>query len=57
VHGAFRVMLVGLRIPKIGQYTVPHVLRDVPAIALDNCRAAPVISPDDSPQVLGIEFR
>jgi len=30
---AFRIMLVGLRISKIGQYAVSHVLRDVPAVA------------------------
>jgi hypothetical protein len=54
-HCALGVVLVRLRIAEIGKHSVAHVLGDDAPIALDQVRAALVISPDDLAHILGIE--
>src|SRR5215471_3667697 len=48
-------MLVGLRIAEIGEYTVAHVFRHEPTMALDQLVTAAVIDGNDAPQVLWVE--
>jgi hypothetical protein len=48
-------MLVSLRIAKIRQHAVPHVLGDETAVALDQFVAAAMIGGNDLPQLLWVE--
>src|SRR5262244_2902594 len=54
-NGALGVVLMRLGIAEIGEYAVAHVFCDETTIALDQFRAAAVISADDAPQVFGVE--
>jgi hypothetical protein len=56
-HRSLRVVLVRLRITKIGEHAVAHVFCDEAPIAFDQARAAFVIGCDDSMHVLGVEPR
>jgi hypothetical protein len=48
-------MLVGLGIAEIGEYTVAHVFRHEPSVALDQLGTAAVIGGNDASQVLWVE--
>ena len=56
-NGAFGVVLMRLGITKIGEHAVAHILRDEPAVALDQSRAAAMIRANHTTQVFRIEFR
>ena len=49
-------VLVRLRPAEIGEHAVAHILRDVPAPALDHLGATSLIGADHAPHVLGIEL-
>ena len=55
-NGALGIVLVRLGIAEIGEHAVAHILRDKPAIALDQLGAATMIRADHPVQVFGIEF-
>ncbi len=56
-HGAFRVVLVRLRIAEIHEDAVAEVLGDVAVVARDDLRARVEIIADDVAQVLRIDAR
>ena len=55
-NGALGIVLVRLGIAKVGKHAVAHILRDKPAVALDQLSAATVIRANHPVQVFRIEF-
>ena len=55
MHGAFGVMLMGLRIAKIGEHPVAHIFGDETAGLRDEIGAAVVVGANDLTHVLGVE--
>jgi hypothetical protein len=54
-HGAFGVVLVGLRITEVHEQPVAQILGDVPRVAVDRPGRRPLIGAHDAAQVLGVE--
>jgi hypothetical protein len=54
-HGAFNVILVGLRIAEVGEHAIAHVLGDKPARLANHFRAALMIGTHDLSHILGVE--